>query len=399
MSWPVGLSVNSAVPRDNYQGVYTKTVLPTLSDVLHKVRQYGSHSYMSSIDISRAYSQLRVDPLDWPLQGIVWEGRHYVATSLQFGSRWGAYACQMTQEAICHILNQEGNDVTVYIDDYLLISPTFLQTQTGFTRATELTGELGVDRSVHKDQTPTQTIHWIGYAINTHTMTVSIPLQKILEIVQLLKSWYGKQTATRHQLQKLLGKLHYVSRCCHAARLFLGRMLSTFRAAPMTGHTQLTKDFRLDIQWFTAFLPRYNGIHLIDPPIKNMTLYITLQDKIVYINSINCSYAINVTTQYVHATTHVTMLWALTTFIQLWSSTWQDVKLTVYTPSVKIHALINSGASRDETEMALARQIWLQSAINHFTIRVNVMQCDRPMHSMLIPPELIEKLQQEYVNI
>ena len=89
MSWPLGHSVNAAIPKDSYQGQPAKTTLPTLDYILQKVRQYGSNTYMSSIDISRAYAQLRVDPLDWPLQSILWKGQYYVATALQFGYRWG----------------------------------------------------------------------------------------------------------------------------------------------------------------------------------------------------------------------------------------------------------------------------------------------------------------------
>jgi hypothetical protein len=64
MSWPLGNSVNSSTPQDTYQGNLTKTKLPTLNDILSKVRQYGKDSYLASLDIARAYSQLRVDPLD-----------------------------------------------------------------------------------------------------------------------------------------------------------------------------------------------------------------------------------------------------------------------------------------------------------------------------------------------
>jgi hypothetical protein len=119
MSWPVGRCVNASIPEDSYQGQPTKTKLPTLHDILAKVRQYGRGAYLASLDISRAYSQLRVDPIDWPLQGLYWNNQYYISTSLQFGSRWGANSCQITQEAVCHIMQQEDIDCKVYIDDYI----------------------------------------------------------------------------------------------------------------------------------------------------------------------------------------------------------------------------------------------------------------------------------------
>jgi hypothetical protein len=255
MSWPLGASVNSAIPRDQYQGKPARTVLPTLQDIIEKVRHYGQSAYMASIDISRAYSQMRVDPLDWPLQGIMWDNDYYVATSIQFGSRWGCFACQTTQQAVCDLLRHDAVDATVYVDDYFIISKTILGAQRGFQKAMSLTDELGIDRSVQKDQLPTQILQWIGYLIDTVHMTVSIPPAKIRDIIHLLDNWKNKLSATRHELQSILGKLHYISRCCHPARLFVGRMLETLRTAPENGSVLLTSPFKCDITWFQKFLP------------------------------------------------------------------------------------------------------------------------------------------------
>ena len=41
MSWPIGSSVNYGIPRTHYQGQPTKTTLPTLQSLLHKICQYG----------------------------------------------------------------------------------------------------------------------------------------------------------------------------------------------------------------------------------------------------------------------------------------------------------------------------------------------------------------------
>jgi hypothetical protein len=282
MSWPIGHSVNAFIPKDSYQGQPTKTTLPTLQTILQKVRQFGKNSYMSGIDISRAYSQLRVDPLDWPLQGINWDDKFYVATSIQFGSRWGAYASQSTHQAICELLKSEGVEAAVYIDDYLLIHKSLLGAQQGFGRAKELLTDLGIDQAIHKEQPPTQVIHWIGYIINTIQMTVSIPPEKIKEIIQMLCNWVTKQNASKHELQKVLGKLHYVSRCSHPARLFVGRMLNTLRAAPPKGTIALSQEFKADILWFLRFLPLYNAIHCIDPVPVKYELYIYISQWCIH---------------------------------------------------------------------------------------------------------------------
>jgi hypothetical protein len=379
LSWPIGASVNSSVPRDEYQGHPNKTVLPTLQDILALVRHFGRNSYLYSIDVARAYSQLRVDPLDWPLQGIQWAQKYYTATSVQFGSRWGAYACQLTQTAVCDILKSEGITAIVYIDDYLLIGRTLTAAQKGFSRAKELTSELGIDRSTPKDQPPTQLIHFIGYLIDTVQMIVSIDPIKIQEIIQLLTAWKSKTTATKHQLQQILGKLHYVSRCCPPARLFVGRMLFTLRMASDKGHVRIGTSFQADITWFLTFLPQYNGVHLINPPKKHCAITCQIHDQKAVTSYLENVYSFDIPAKHHYSTLQCRVLWTIFICAKLWASKWSHTHVIIHSPSTKAATVINTGASRHDNEMQLARNIWLLSSVHEFTINVDTQKSDQPL--------------------
>ena len=384
MSWPQGASVNSSVPRDQYQGQPNKTVLPTLQDVLNVLKVFGQNSYMYSFDIARAYSQLRIDPLDWPLQGIIWDKKFYVGTGVQFGSRWGSFSCQSTQSAVCDILETEGIIAKVYIDDYIMCDKTMIAAQQGFTMAKELLTELGIDRAIPKDQPPTRTIHWIGYLIDSITMTVSISPQKIKEIIISLKEWEGRRKATRHQIQQILGKILYISRCCKPACLFVGRMLQTLRIAPPQGQVTIGPAFKADIAWFQVFLPTYNVIHLIDPPKRHIELQVSiLHDNKMLLCYDKQAYSIAIVNDPRITTSHTKELWTILVDTRIWGNNWQDANVTVQTNFPQVVNIINTGASRHTVEMTLSRNIWLATAQCKFSIRSTMTE------SVAIPPVIL----------
>ena len=77
LSFPEGSSVNWAIPREALDGEPFKLRLPMPDMLLYK------------IDLKRAYRQLRSDPLDWPLLGLLWQGEAFIDTAIPFGLRHG----------------------------------------------------------------------------------------------------------------------------------------------------------------------------------------------------------------------------------------------------------------------------------------------------------------------
>ena len=76
---------------------------------------------------------------------------------------------------------------------------------------------------------------WLGFHFDTLAMTVTLPPDKLREIMDLVATWYNKPTANIHDLRSLLGKPLFVAQYCPPARLFTNRMLETLHACPMHG--------------------------------------------------------------------------------------------------------------------------------------------------------------------
>ena len=79
-------------------------------------------AYMFTVDVARAYKNFRVDPLDWPLMCIRWEGGYYVETSMPFGATSSSCNMQRVADMITRVLAEEGIHARMYLDDLIVVA-------------------------------------------------------------------------------------------------------------------------------------------------------------------------------------------------------------------------------------------------------------------------------------
>lgn len=389
LSWPRGSSVNTGIIKGSYLGVPSKVCLPSIQRIIDMVKASGPGSYMSSIDIERAYSQLKIDPSDMPFQGVFWNNNWYIATSVQFGSRHGSWCCQSTTGAIRDLLISQGYSLEVYIDDYALSHPTLELAMEAHTAAECLLDDLGLKRSLKKNQPPTQDMIYLGYRFNTHDMTVSIPPDRLQEVKDIVRQWINRPKATRLQLQSLLGKLFYGSRCSHPARLFVSRMLDTLREAPDQGSVPLTLDFKKDLLWFHHMLSAYNATHLISAPLHTHHVFLQVNFPLATGICSQWAFTYNFDGSYQTTSPHTLVLMCTLLALRTWPALWQDSKVVFYTTSTRANDLINTGATRDKSMLSVARQIWLLTALSAASARARFLSPDTLIpvpNSITTPP-------------
>ena len=83
------------------------------------------------------------------------------------------------------------------------------------------------------------------------------------EIISLVSEWQGKVKSTKVELQSLIGKLQYVSKCVLQSRVFLNRLLETLRLMKGKKIVRLSKSFQKDLKWWSMFVEEYNGVSFI----------------------------------------------------------------------------------------------------------------------------------------
>ena len=265
LSWPLPplVSVNSGTPRESFLGAYKKMYLPTAQDFCDLIRTAGKGCYLYSADVARAYRQLPLDPMDWPLVCFNVNGVYYTNISLPFGLRWAAAHCQDVTSLVTRELNHGGATVLSYINDFGGVPTDQTTAATHFINLRSLLAKVGLWEAEHKASPPAQAMVWLGLLFDTITMTVSLPLDKLAEIQRLVHHWVSKLKATLMELRTVLGKMLYMSQLCPPSRLFLNMMLDTLRQCPEQGYCTLSSEFHKDLAWFDHFLPTSCGTFLI----------------------------------------------------------------------------------------------------------------------------------------
>lgn len=178
------------------------------------------------------------------------------------GLKTAAMACQRSTSAVCYMLTQ-GCYVVNYLDDFIgIASPD--KALHDYETCGSLLWDLGLQESPSKACPPSTILTCLGVEVNTLVLTLSVTPVRLQELETLLLQWTTRRSATKSELQSLIGKLSFVTKCVRQSRLFLSRILALLRILKRNHyHTKLSKEFHWDIKWWLWFLQTYNGVSVI----------------------------------------------------------------------------------------------------------------------------------------
>ena len=374
LSYPEGRSVNDGITKAWYQGNPFEFKLPSITDLLKRVIIAGRGAYLWSADLARAYRQLRVCPLSTPLLGLFYNNSFYIDLAPPFGCRMSAMACARTTAAVVWLLEQHGHELLCYLDDFVGVAKRLLPANSTFTAIMNLAVALGLDMAVAKCIAPTTVLTWLGYTVDTISMTVTVREEKVAEALEECKQWFGKKQTSRKELRSLFGKLKHVTSCIPAASRFLNRILQALRDAPLTGFIPTPPDVLKDLHWFMCCAKQLNGVTLLPPP----TLEIW---EIECDSSLTGGGAFSKTTffteqyssEYVKHTKNIAHLEALNllhAFKFLTPPNASRYLIIVNTDNQASQVVLDSGKGKDSILTACARQLWLMAAILSSEVKV-----------------------------
>ena len=258
ISWPLGASVNAGIDKNTYLDAPFALTFLTVDGITNELKRLSRCALLYKVDVSRAFRHVKVDPGDYDLLGLEWNG-HYVDTCIPFGTRHGSQIFQRLSIKI----RQKGFTIIDYIDDYVRVGvPSVIWAS--FHTLLDLMMQLGLMVGEKKLVCLAMQVTCLGVLIDTIEGTISIPPEKLRDVTDAVRHWLTKEFATKHQLQSILGLLLYVYKCVKPARVFLNRMLDLLRSGHGRQKIHLTPDFKRDLGWFAKFLPAYNGVSLYD---------------------------------------------------------------------------------------------------------------------------------------
>ena len=383
LSWPRGLSVNDGISRTDYIDGPLTISLPTHDDMERAVVRAGRGAFMYKTDLSRGYRQLRVDPMDWPYLSFQHKGGHFMDICPPFGLRSSAMAMQRVSQAIVHLHGRRGFLSRAYIDDFGGVEHAEHRAQTALETLQGIMDALGVQQAEGKICLPAQVMVWLGISFDTMAMSMTIPQEKMAEIMACLGDWSGKVRATRREIQSLLGLLNFVASVAPPVRLFTNRMLDNLRETPPAGATSLSHQFKMDVRFFQELLPIFNGRKIMGKKVLPYQHQVELDACLTGCGAVagDQFYATPFPQEVLeaeHTIAHLELL-NIVVAVKVWRERWAGWSVQIYCDNLNSVFVLQSGRSRDLFMRECAREVFLHTAACDIELQI----CHRPGTQMV----------------
>ena len=381
LSWKGEHSLNANVT-PHYDGIPYILRYPSLDLIQKRVVHLGHTACIFKIDISRAFRNLPVDPIDVNCLGLYWDNSYFIDLSIPFGYIHGSACCQRVTDAIRYICAKNNIFLFNYCDDLIGVElPHKVEHAFRFTK--NLVSDLGFPINLDKLVVPSSVATCLGIQISVIDMTFSVPVDKLYYIKQLCIQWLNKSVVSKNKLQSLLGKLLYISKCVRYARVFMGRMLKTYRKHHKSAVVVLDDEFYKDLAWFNKFLFTFNGCVFINKEVKR-TLFVDA--SFMGIGGIfdNNVYAYHIPECCVnYSIVHLELINVLVA-LRCWSHLFNNSVVKIYCDNATVVAALNNFRIKDDLILLMVRNIWLILASCNIELVVEHIPGVRNVHADIL---------------
>lgn len=374
LSFPRGEAVNDGIRMDNHFGSDISYLLPTITDFAERLLDQGQGAWLWKSDLTRAYRQFRVDPLDCPFMGLKVGSDIYLDLCPPFGCRSSAAICQRVATALVYIMAARGHHMSAYLDDFGGCHRSKNEAERAFKDFRTITAQLGLTLAEKKSVAPVTKMEWLGYSVDTLDMSITIPTTKLQAVLDDCSTWMNRTRASKTMIQALVGRLVFISNCVRAGRKFTARILMTLRAMGSREWTTIGSEFKADVKWFLEYASTANGVFLL--PLNSIKVDIFCDSSLhgggahneasfykwKYTESHKKTYPS------IHHLEAINVLVAFKTLAPKNGN--RPVSVCVWTDNMASSLALETGKTKDATLAACAREIWLHAAKFNQTITI-----------------------------
>ena len=91
---------------------------PTVDDITTELTRLGRGALLYKVNVSRAFRHVKVDPGDYDLLGLHWQG-FYIDMCVPFWMQHGSQIFQCLSDSVRYMMHEKGFPIIDYIDDYV----------------------------------------------------------------------------------------------------------------------------------------------------------------------------------------------------------------------------------------------------------------------------------------
>ena len=188
LSYPYACSVNSHIPRQ-----FCAVQYELLDLCLDLIATVGPGCLMAKADLADAYRILKVSQYDYRFLGFTFQDKFYFDKVLPMGLSTSCAQFEQFSSAIQWILQSKLHVklMSHILDDFMFFGPPDTpQCNLSLQAFTHLADSIGLPIKHEKTVLPSTSVELHGILINSITMTLSIPPDKLLKANELINSIY-----------------------------------------------------------------------------------------------------------------------------------------------------------------------------------------------------------------
>ena len=244
----------------------------------HAISLITPGCYMASIDLKDAYYSVPIAASDQKYLKFIWKGQLYKFKALPNGLTSGPRKFTKLLKPPFSYLRELSHTIIGYIDDTLLIAQSKMECARAVRDTTSLLTDLGFILNTKKSIfVPSHEITFLGFMINSLTMTVRPTLEKCAEITQLCARMIRKQTHTILEVASVVGKLVALFPGAqygplHYRELEKAKTLAlSFNRGNYKASMSLPKKAIAELQWWMQNVHKAFSCLKRDPPMMTLT--------------------------------------------------------------------------------------------------------------------------------
>ena len=392
--------VNHCIDKGDYSLQYA-----SVDDAIAILTRSGTDAVMCKLDLKDAFRLVPVRKDDWPLLGYQWESFYFFHTRLPFGLRSSPFFFNRVAKLLAWIIsNTTGTTGLIqYLDDFWCGDMKDM-CQNTFDTFQDTCYKLGIALSPDKLEGPSSTITFLGIELDSRNQTISLPSDKLEEILMELHQWSSIKKCTKRQLLSLIGKLSFAAKCIPAGRIFFRRLIDLSMKVPkLHHHLDLNHEARADIAWWCKFLPLWNGqTRFISPVWTHANSIDLFTDAAASIGAgayYQGRWFFIPWPQHIQDNPQLHITWMelfpIVVAARLWGHEWSQNRLLFHTDNSAVVDIWFKGSSKSPNVMVLVRHLFFAAATHNFHASI----CHIPGKSNILADLISRNLQEEFHRV
>lgn len=232
-------------------------------------------------------------------------------------------------------------------------------------------------------------IRFLGIIINSVTLELTLPRDKLEKLISKLESFSERRKATKKDLERLGGLLAHCAKVVRGGRTFSRRIYDLMGSVKKSYYkVRLNAGFREDVNWWLQFAKVFNGTsQMLGKFAPTHSVYTDAScwgfGALYGRDWLAGTFAEEDSTDlagYLHhhnsiapgslLGSHINTLemWAVFAAASKWVGTWRNAKILVMTDNTTVLAALCTGRSRSQPLMPILRKLFWYSVEYNFTL-------------------------------